>query len=333
MPEIRQNLATREWVVIATERAVRPEDFKSKERAKTEARPARVEACPFCPGNESKTPDELFRVESGGGGWSVRVIPNKFAALKTEGERMRRIDGVERVMAGIGYHEVIVEDPVHNTTIALLPRESVANVLTAYRERHLAIAGDRRMELVIIFKNHGAAAGTSLEHPHSQLIALPVVPSQIRHRMQDAIVFHDDYGECVYCRMLRDELAAKTRIVAESERFAAFVLYAAASPFHTWILPRRHAASFGTIGDEEIADLASVLRATLRKLYVGLGDPDYNFVVRSAPIGLENATYFHWYIAIVPRLSKAAGFELGSGMFINTALPEDSAAFMRKVEG
>lgn len=332
MPEIRQNLATREWVIISTERAVRPEEFKSKERKKTEDRPPFVEKCPFCPGNEDKTPDELFRVDAGGE-WSVRVVPNKFAALKTEGERMRRIDGVERAMSGVGYHEVIVENPAHNQTTGLLPEENVAHILQAHRRRYLDIAADRRMELIIIFKNHGEAAGTSLEHPHSQLIALPIVPSQIRHRLQDAIVFHDDYGECVYCRMMRDELAAKTRIVAESEHFLAFVLYAAASPFHIWILPRRHAASFGTIGDDEIADLAGVLRAALRKLYFGLGDPDYNYVVRSVPTGIENANYFHWYIAIVPRLGKAAGFELGSGMFINTALPEDSAAFLRKVEG
>ncbi|MEW5945885.1 MAG: galactose-1-phosphate uridylyltransferase [bacterium] len=331
MPEIRQNIATKEWVIIATERSKRPHDFKAPERERAEKRAAFVPGCPFCPGNEGMTPDETFRIERGGA-WSVRVTPNKFAALNREGERVRRIHGVERSMSGVGVHEVIVETPLHNKTIALLSGGEISDVLAAYRQRYESILADPRIELVIIFKNHGEAAGTSLEHPHSQLIALPIVPSQVRHRLQDALIFSDDYGECVYCRMLREERKDGRRVVAENEHFCAFILYAAASPFHIWVLPKRHAASFGAASDAELKNLADILGRVLRKLYFGLDDPDFNYVIRSAPNGLRNATYFHWYLSIVPRLGKAAGFELGSGMFINPSVPEESADFLRGVK-
>ncbi|MEW6201160.1 MAG: galactose-1-phosphate uridylyltransferase [bacterium] len=330
MPEIRQNIATKEWVIIATERAKRPEEFSSKGHSRTEDRPELIEKCPFCPGNETKTPPETFRI-SRNSQWRVRVIPNKFAALQQEGERKRTIKGVERSMSGVGIHEVIIETPLHNKTTALLSTQEVTDIINAYRNRHETISSDPRIELVIIFKNHGESAGTSLEHPHSQLIATPIVPSQIRHRLEDALVFSDDYGQCVYCQMLRDELNEKIRLIEENDYFAAFILYAAASPFHIWIMPKRHMACFSLITDEETSALAATLGSVLKKLYYGLGDPDFNYVIRSVPIGLKTAPYFHWYLSIVPRLSKAAGFELGSGMFINTSLPEQSAEFLRGI--
>lgn len=328
MPELRQNLATKEWVIIATERAKRPEEFKSKKEKKE--LPDFSSTCVFCPGNESNTPDETFRI-SGEGGWKVRSFPNKFAALSREGERKRKIKGVERWLNGVGIHEVIAETPVHNMTTALLPVENVRLILEAYRARYIDILRDKRIELIIIFKNHGESAGTSLEHPHSQLIGTPVVPTQIRNRLEDAMRYFDDTGECVYCKMIDEELRARERILIETEYFVSFVLYAALSPFHTWILPKRHTPSFGEITDEEIEDMAGVLKNILAKFYYGLDNPDFNYVIRSAPTGGGANEYFHWYLSIVPRLTRTAGFELGSGMFINISMPEENAKFLREV--
>ncbi|MGB6648121.1 MAG: HIT domain-containing protein, partial [Bacteroidota bacterium] len=201
----------------------------------------------------------------------------------------------------------------------------------SYRARYRDIRQDDRVEAIIIFKNHGEQAGTSLGHPHSQLAATPVVPTQIRTRVEEATRFFDDTGECVFCQTLREELEDQDRIVCETAHFVAFIPYAALSPFHLWIFPRRHMSSFDDISDIETGDLALVLRTVLSKMYRGLKDPDYNYSVRSLPTRDRNTDYFHWYLTIIPRISRTAGFELGSGMFINSTVPEESAAFLRGV--
>lgn len=328
MPQIRQNIATKDWVIIATERAKRPEEFVKKVEKKS--LPVFVESCPFCPGNESRTPPEIMRIDSNGK-WQVRVTPNKFPALSSEGDHIYSFEGLKKHMTGVGIHEVIVETPLHNMTTALLSVPDVEKVLQAYLSRYISISGDVRIEHIIIFKNHGEAAGTSLEHPHSQLIALPVVPSQVRHRVEEAMRYFDDHGECVFCRMAQEEIESKERIVLESKEFVAFLPYAAFSPFHIWILPKRHAASFSEITKTEISDLSYLLRTVLAKLHYGLENPDYNYVLNSAPLD-TGSKYLHWYISIVPRVTRTAGFELGSGMFINVALPEKSAEFLRNVK-
>lgn len=331
MPEIRQNIINRQWVIFARERARRPDEFRRKEKARVEL-PAYVSTCPFCPGNEEKTPPETFRSPRQGG-WRVRVVPNKFAALSAEGELVRKSHGLKRTITGVGVHEVLVETPAHNRTLALMSDAEVEQVIHAYLARYGAAVADPRVEQVTLFKNHGAAAGTSLEHPHSQLIGTPVIPSEVRERLETALNFYDDRGRCLFCLTVEEELAEGTRIVDENDRFAAFVPFAAAAPFHIWIYPKRHSASFSCLEPEEIAGLANILRRVLRKLYLGLGDPDYNFVIRTAPRESEQVRYYHWYVSLMPRLTQAAGFELGSGMSINTALPEESAQFLRKVGG
>jgi len=234
-------------------------------------------------------------------------------------------------MAGIGVHEVIVENPRHDLTTALLTVVEVTDILLVYRQRYLEIRKYPHIETIIIFKNHGESAGTSLEHPHSQIAATPVVPSLFRSRIDAAIRYFDDTGECLFCRTLDDELASGERVIFESAYFVAFIPYAALSPFHIWIFPRRHSSSFDDITDAEITDLAYTLKTVLAKLYYGLNDPDYNYNIRSVPTAERATKYFHWYMAIIPRVSKQAGFELGSGMFINTALPEESAEFLRSI--
>jgi UDPglucose--hexose-1-phosphate uridylyltransferase len=331
MPELRQNLVTKDWVIISTERAKRPEDFKKKEKVAVKL-PEMEPGCPFCPGNEQvMSPEETFRIEKDGK-WQVRIIPNKFPALARAGDRIRTVNGIKRQLTGVGLHEVVIETPLHNLTTALLPVEDVRNILLSYRTRHNEMLKDRRIEMIIIFKNHGEAAGTSLIHPHSQIVATPVVPAQVRERFVDAQAYFDENFECVFCKILNEELKDGARVVIESRHFAAFVPYAALSPFHCWIYPKRHASSFGDINDEELSDLAVVLKTMLLKYYKGLDNPDFNYVVRSSPTDLRNLDFFHWYISIVPRLTKAAGFELGSGMFINSSLPENDAAFLRNVK-
>jgi len=329
MSELRQNMATREWVVVAGARAKRPDDYASGERELTADRPERDPGCPFCPGNEEPAL-EISRVPETGP-WRVRVVRNKYPALTPGDEPVRTAEGVHRCISGVGHHEVVVESPRHNTCLALETPEDVALFLNVLQGRAQALADDPRVEHVICFKNHGETAGTSLVHPHAQLVALPIVPYEIRARAEEARRHFDDNGSCVFCDMLRDELKDGSRLVVEGERFAAFVPFAAPSPFHMWVLPRRHEPTFLRAGSEELLDLAGVLRRVLRKLYVGLRDPDYNFVIRSASVQDQNQDYLHWYVSIIPRVARAAGFELGSGMYINPAVPEASAEFLRSV--
>lgn len=330
MSELRQNVITREWVIITPERAKRPDQFV-RDKVAAPPLPMSVPDCPFCVGNEHLTLDESFRIADNEN-WRVRVIANKFPALTGRGERVRKVDGIYRSMSAVGFHEVIVEHRLHNMTAALMTEEEVADILKVYRQRYRTIRKDNRIEAIIIFKNHGEAAGTSIVHPHSQLVATPIVPNQIRHRMDEAIRYFDDTGECVCCKTVQDEINAKERIIFQSKNFVALIPYAALSPFHTWIFPLRHVSSFDETNDAEIKDLAKCLRIVLAKLYYGLNNPDFNYSIRSVPTRDLHTEYFHWYLTIVPRVSRTAGFEIGSGMYVNTALPEESAEFLRKVD-
>ncbi len=331
MPELRQNFFTKEWVIIATERAKRPEDMATHRPAKSVA--PFVASCPFCPGNEDKTPPEVLRVPAAKNGhWEVRVVPNKFAALARDIQPTRTIQRSRRTIDGFGVHDVIIETPDHSQVMALMPDAQVASVLRACRARYEQLSLDPRIAHVTIFKNHGLDAGTSLEHPHSQLIATPVISHQVRERFQEALRHYDEYGECMFCQMIDEEMQEQKRIVMTTEHFVALELFASPTPFCTHIYPRRHMANFGDISAPEITDLARTLRTVLAKLYHGLEDPDFNYTIRSAPAECVGVKYFHWYLSVIPRLTRVAGFELGSGMFINTVLPESAAEFLRQVK-
>ena len=330
MPELRHNILTNQWVIIATERAKRPEEFGKKNKDK-KVIPSFVQTCPFCPGNEKLTPPETF-VVPGANGWQVRVTPNKFAALSYIGERKRFIQGIRRTITGVGIHEVMVETPDHSKTTALLADDEVATILKTSLDRFAFASADPRVAQVTIFKNHGEAAGTSLEHPHSQLIGTPVITSQLRERLINSLRHYDEFGECIFCRLLEVELKEEARLVCETLHFVSLVQYAALTPFSILIMPRRHMACFSEITDAELIDLAHNLRVTLGKLYHGLNDPDFNYVVRTAPTENKGVKYYHWYISIIPRLTRTAGFELGSGMFINVSLPEEDAKFLRGIK-
>jgi UDPglucose--hexose-1-phosphate uridylyltransferase len=329
MPEFRQNQATKEWVIVAPERGKRPHDIV-KDQVCREAPPSYSGDCPFCVGNERMTTDTAL-VYPPSGDWKVRVVPNKYAALQPELATTRTRVGSFLAAKGFGIAEVVVEHPRHDATLATMSVDEVSLVLRAYRQRQTDIGRNQKINLVTTFRNHGARAGTSLEHPHSQIIATPIVPPHVRHPIQQAVAHYDEYGTCVYCNMVQEEIRQAERIILESDGFVAFCPFAARSPFETRIYPKRHAASYVSIDDEEIAELASVLREVLARIYHGLKNPDYNYIIRSAPIGDEDARYLHWYIVIIPKISIPAGFEIGSGIYINTVAPEESARFLRDV--
>jgi UDPglucose--hexose-1-phosphate uridylyltransferase len=329
MSVIRQDPSTKEWVVIASERARRPHDFTGPARKVSEE--AHSPTCPFCAGNEAMTPGEVLRKpKAGGNGWGVRVVPNKYAVLSPKGEPDRTESGpLFREMNGVGAHEVIIESPVHNRIIPLMEDSEVESILSAYQERYKILRKDPRVRYLIVFKNHGEGAGTSLEHPHSQLVAAPIAPMQIRRRYEVAIGHYDDTGRCLYCDIVKEELKVGVRVVAETDGFVVFHPFASRLPFETWIAPKDHQPSFGQATAPELSELARLLKRTLLTLFNGLGNPDFNYILHTAPIEDETKPYFLWHIQILPRLSTIAGFELGSGLSITTVSPEESASFVR----
>ncbi len=329
MSEIRFNPITRDWVIIAPSRSGKPNDFR-RPPIQSPPRPQHREDCPFCAGNEHLTLPEIARIAAPDGNWLVRTVPNKYPALGVTSNLRCMTRSTFRSMSADGAHEVVVEHPYHHLSLADMGPAHFASVLRMYRQRYLALRLLPTVESIVIFKNHGEQAGTSLEHPHSQIAAAPIVSAQVRTRLKDAAAFHDVHGECLYCRVFHDEIEAGERVVEASPFFVAFVPFAALSPYHLWIFPRRHAPSFDSITDEEIGDLSHVLSRVLRRLSVALGDPAYNFSIRSAPVIEADWHFYHWYMAIVPRVSMVAGFEMGSGMFINTLSPEHSAEILRE---
>jgi UDPglucose--hexose-1-phosphate uridylyltransferase len=329
MPEFRQNMVSKEWVIIATERAKRPDQFLQK-KEKRNPLPSHQKDCPFCPGNESMTPPPVFSIERNGS-WSLRVVPNKFAALQSHLTTERKHEGRFLKADGFGMAEVIIESPFHNRTIATMDLEEVHNTVLTYRERYVALSKIERLDLITIFRNYGERAGTSLEHPHSQIIATPIVPPHVRNPLYQSQLACDTFGDCIYCGMMEEELRQGVRVVKETEHFLVLCPFASHSPFEIRIYPKIHHSSFATVSDQELEDFAFALQDTLKRLSIGLNDPDYNYIIRCTPIKDRDVKYHHWYIVIVPKLTTPAGFELGTGIFINTTLPEQCAEFLRGV--
>ncbi|MBM4339283.1 MAG: galactose-1-phosphate uridylyltransferase [Deltaproteobacteria bacterium] len=329
MPEFRQNMVSKEWVIIATERAKRPDQFLQKKEGKKPL-PLHQDDCPFCPGNESKTPPSLFSIEKSGA-WSLRVVHNKFAALQDHLTTKRKHEGRFLKADGFGIAEVIIETPIHNRTIATMDLEEVRNTVMAYKERYIALSKTEQIDLITIFRNYGEKAGTSLEHPHSQIIATPIVPPHVRNPLYQSQLACDTFGDCIYCGMMEEERRQQVRVVDETKYFVVLCPFASRSPFETRIYPKIHRSSFISISDEELMEFATVLQHTLKRLYVGLNDPDYNYIIRSVPTEDCEVKYHHWYLVIVPKLTTPAGFEIGTGIYINTTLPEQCAEFLRGV--
>ena len=332
MSELREDCTTRDWVIIAPERAKRPHNRPKGGLA--DGPPRWERSCPFCPGNESQTPQEVFRVPLPGrvSAWAARVVPSRFAALTLDGTTAR-IGGSYffHKMDGIGVHEVIIETPLHNATMALMSYQQVEEVLAAYQQRYNVLKKRRQFKFITIFKNHGWASGTSLVHPHSQLVAAPIVAPYYRRKFDVAFYHYDNFRRCLYCDLLTSELERGARIVAETKQFVVFHPYASHVPWETWIIPKEHHASFGLSPPTHLTELAMVLKDSLLCLYRGLGNPDFNLMIDTASTEEEKNPYYHWHIRIMPRLTAIAGFEIGSGIYISTALPEDTARLMKQI--
>jgi UDPglucose--hexose-1-phosphate uridylyltransferase len=329
LPELRKDPLTGRWVIIANDRAKRPSDF-----IRQPVPPAAPGICPFDYGNESKTPPEVLAYRNSGGrdqsGWRVRVVPNKFPVLGIEGELNRQGEGMYDKMNGVGAHEVIIEGPEHNQTLAEMPEKLIEEVLWAFKERVNDLKKDRRFLYIILFRNFGDAAGASLDHPHSQLIALPVIPSVVKSEVNAAKLFYDLKERCIFCDIIRQESTTGARLISETDRFCVIAPYAPRFPFETWILPQRHESHFEDADAATIANLARVLKSTIAKLEKVLERPAYNFIVHSAPVQEGQLAHYHWHIEIIPRLTKVAGFEWATGFYINPTPPEESAKFMRE---
>ncbi len=331
MPELRKDPIHGRWVIISTERGRRPSDFV------VEAQRPAGGFCPLCEGNEDKTPPEVLAFRNNGTppnkpGWSLRVVPNKFPALRIEGDLDREGEGIYDKMNGIGAHEVIIETPLHQESLATLPVPAVTNVLWAYRERIIDLRRDVRLRHVLVFKNHGVAAGASLEHSHSQIIALPIVPRRVSEEIEGAKNFFQFKDRCVFCDIIRQELNQGKRVVSENKSFVAVAPFASRFPFETWILPKTHCPTFESMEPSEYEQAGHILSDTLHRMNRVLDQPPYNYVIHSSSFPDVDREYYHWHLEIMPKLTKVAGFEWGTGFYINPTPPEEAAEYLREAK-
>jgi len=336
LPELRKDPIVGRWVIVSTDRAKRPTDFFRQQVT------LKGGFCPFCYGNESKTPPEIlaYRPPLNGGpqpprdspGWTVRVVPNKFPALGIEGNLNRQAEGMFDKMTGIGAHEVIIESPVHAATLAALPAKRIEDMLWAFRDRIVDLKRDRRFKYILLFKNYGEAAGATLEHPHAQLIALPIIPKHALEELEGAKQYYIFKERCVYCDMIRQELENPIRVVSENSEFVTMAPYAPRFPFETWILPKRHESGFENSSSQVFEALARALKELAMKADMVLDKPAYNLIVHSSPLQDPSNEHYHWHLEFMPRLTKTAGFEWGTGFYINPTPPEESARFLRQAD-
>ncbi len=342
MSVLRHDPVQKRWVIIAVERGRRPSDFKEEHKQRDDL--AQNPACPFCWGNEDKTPNEIIGIrpdKSGKDepGWTLRVIPNKFPALQIEGEVTRSGKGLYDTISGVGAHEVIIETPHHSRHMGDMDLDSLTDVVTVYRDRITDLYKDKRLRYALVFKNHGKTAGASLEHPHTQLIATPITPRTIAQELDSAKEHFKDKERCLFCDILDQELALEERIVFQTTNFVAFCPFASRFPFEMRVLPKQHSHDYTMMQDHELREFAFVMKTVLLALRRSLDDPAYNFMLHTAPNPVHRPgkpSYWttlpfdwHWHLEIIPRLTRVAGFEWGTGFYINPTPPEVAAAYLK----
>lgn len=326
-PEIRLNKVMGRWVIVAPNRGGRPRDFSAQEKS-GKAAPTYDADCPFCPGNEERL--SRIMLETGQDGqWQTRVVCNKFPALSPLGTTQRSREGIYLKMSGYGHHEVVIETPRHDRQPAAMTPAEVEGIVDTYHRRYLHFMQQDQNRLILIFRNHGRRAGTSLNHPHSQIVVTGMVPQHVRRRENEARRYHDKFGSCLFCDILDYEIRHGERMLLENDAFAGFVPFAADVPFEIWIMPKRHQPDFGSIDARQKTDLAAALQESLKRLCDKLADPDYNYMIHSAARHSADEPHLHWYVRIAPRLTTRAGFEIGSGISVNPSLPEADAAFLK----
>jgi UDPglucose--hexose-1-phosphate uridylyltransferase len=339
MPELRQDPVVKRWVIVATERTRRPNEFTDHHNSVPEPK-----INPFAEGNEDLTPPEIHAVRStesraNSPGWKLRVIPNKFPVLRIEGTLEKNGDGLYDQMNGIGAHEVLIESPRHDQQFEEQPLEGVASIVDTYRLRVIDLLKDTRFRYVLVFKNFGRDAGATISHPHSQIIATPVIPKVVKEKLAGAQTYYDQKERNIFGDILKQELKDTRRIVYQNAAFVCFCPYASRFPFELCIMPRRQSPDFHAITSDEILQLADVLKVSLLKLQRGLNRPQYNFFIHTAPARYPRKEYwttleqdYRWHIEVTPRLTQIAGFEVGTGFHANPVTPEDAAQFLKGVE-
>ncbi|MDH3997271.1 MAG: galactose-1-phosphate uridylyltransferase [Desulfuromonadales bacterium] len=341
MSQFRRDPLKGSWVISENFRPRQPREFI------VERQQVSMTLCPFCPGQEAKTPPEVFAVRppnsaANASDWQVRVVPNKFPILRIEGELNPQRDGLLHSMQGIGAHEVIIETPDHDRDMASLSVAELSAVLGAYRARLLDLRRDKRFRYLQIFKNHGVEAGAPLPHSHSQLMALPITPPVLRSELNACREHFMLKGRCLACDLIAQEMADGRRVVLNDGRFLVIAPYASCLPFELRLFPLQHCHDFALQNDQELQACAAILQSTLRRLSGLLRDPPYNFILHTAPPIHHNperpdqwgtlSQDYHWHIELAPRLNQIAGFEWGSGFFINPLPPEDAARFLRETD-
>lgn len=336
MSELRQNLATKEWVVISEERGKKPNAVLNKVIGTQVSNKEHDPECPFCPGNESKLPvKERHRIEDETGKWLVRVIDNKFKIL----DRFHSCplvpdafekEGIYQKLEGCGSHEIVIDTNKHNKTITDLSRDEIKNVISVYIDRYNTFKKNPNNLIVIIFKNYGVLAGQTQPHSHTQVVGSRVVPLYTRSLLHEAEKHFDTYGSCVFCDILRYEVEEKTRLVYQNDDYVAFVPYAAGAEHEIWIMPKQHRAGLHDLEGKRVDNLADSLNIILNKYRLSINNPDFNFVIRTTPYPLSEVPYYHWHIQIIPRTKILGGFERGTRIQVNTVLPEVSAKMLRE---
>ncbi len=332
MSELRKDPLSGRWVIIAPERGLRPIQFGRRSKFHHKGTP---KECPFCPGNEGKTPNEIFAIRDilspkNSPNWEIRVMPNKYPILRVEEKMVKSGEGIYDKMSGIGAHEIIIETPSHYETIPRMPLERVEKIIFTYRERIRDLKNDIRLKQILIFKNHGEEAGASLSHAHSQLIALPIIPKRIMEEMEGARKYYQFRERCPICDIVAQELEDGKRVVEENEGMVAIEPFSSRFPFEVWIIPKKHSPNFGDVNDKEVKQLAEIYQSILRKMDVALEEPCFNMILHTKPYIEEGSPYYHWHVQIIPQITRIAGFEWGSGIFVNTVPPEEAAEFLRK---
>jgi len=332
MPELRKDPIIDRWVIISTERGKRPVFLIE------EPPPPKAAMCPLCSGNEHMTPAEVYAIRPNNSppntpDWLLRVIPNKFPALRIEGSLNKEGVGLYDRMNGIGAHEVVVDTPVHGETLSNMDARGIQNLFIAFKERVLDLAKDKRFRFTIVFKNHGAIAGASLDHSHSQLISLPIIPKRISEEISGSMNYYRFKDRCIFCDIITQEKEDNVRVIYENSRFIALSPYASRFPFETWVLPKNHEPYFAFQKDDDnYHDAADALSAILKKQDKVLNSPPYNFMIHTTPLGNGDIPYYHWHIEIIPRLTKMAGFEWGTGFYINPTPPEEATVYLKEAD-
>jgi UDPglucose--hexose-1-phosphate uridylyltransferase len=328
--ELREDPIAGHSVIIAENRAARPNQW-----CRTQSRNREV-VCPFCEGRESFTTPEVWAIRDPSSppdspGWRVRVIPNKYPALTGENCVDGDQDPFHPTAGARGFHEVVVESSSHLTSISELNDAQMVEVAFAYRDRIRQVMRCDGVRHGLIFKNSGAAAGASLEHVHSQLMATSFVPLRLRQMMASARRFWRDQGICFFCELTRREVGAPDRVVLQSEYFLVLCPFASRFAFEMCLWPKEHQSRFETMSDDAVKDFACILRQTILRLEAVLDEPAYNYLLRTSPFDMGPVEYYHWHVEVLPRVSSTAGFEWGTGYFINPVSPEDAAAKLRSV--